>query len=66
MFSETRPQSRKIGVCEVCRKLDGDSSPKPVEWCPSCRADICDRCRGDWGRRLKAAAIKGMGYVRAI
>lgn len=65
MFQNTA-QSRKIGVCEVCRKLDGDSNAKPVEYCTSCRADICERCRNDWTRRLKAAAMKGLGYSRAV
>jgi uncharacterized CHY-type Zn-finger protein len=65
MFHNTAQQP-KLGVCEVCRKLDGDSSAKQVEWCASCRADICDRCRNDWTRRLKAAAMKGLGYSRAV
>lgn len=66
MFSQNGSQSRKIGVCEVCRRLDGDLTKKAVEYCSTCRADICDRCRNDWTRRLKAAATKGLGYSRAI
>lgn len=63
---QTGQNSRKIGVCDVCRKLDDDLTVKPVEYCSTCKADICDRCRNDWTRRLKAAAMKGLGYVRAI
>jgi hypothetical protein len=47
-----------MGVCEVCKKLEGDLSVKPVEYCSMCQADICQKCKGDWGRRLKAAALK--------
>lgn len=65
MFTGSQ-QPPKIGVCEVCAKLDGDTNVKQVEYCPSCRADICQRCRGDWGRRLKAAAMKNLGFSRAI
>jgi hypothetical protein len=50
--------SAKMGVCEVCKKLEGDLSVKPVEYCSMCQADICQKCKGDWGRRLKAAALK--------
>lgn len=29
------------GVCEVCKRLDNDTSQKAVKWCGTCNAYIC-------------------------
>lgn len=58
--------SVRTAPCEVCAKLDGDLSPKLVEYCPTCKAWICARCQRDWTRRLQAAAIKSLGWLRPV
>lgn len=43
------------GTCEVCRKIDGDASSKPVRYCMMCKAWICPECWGNFYRRTVAA-----------
>jgi hypothetical protein len=49
------------GVCEVHDLLDGDRRPRLVLFCSMCQAWICDECRGNWGRRARAALMKRIG-----
>lgn len=44
-----------VDACDVCYILDGDERQKPVFYCQSCGAWLCDRCIGDVGRRTRAA-----------
>jgi hypothetical protein len=50
-----------MGVCDVHALLDNDRRERPVMFCPMCQAWICDECRGNWGRRARAALLKRMG-----
>ena len=43
-----------LQTCEVCRRLDHDSSLKPCKFCSICKAWICDYCRGNVIRRARA------------
>ena len=43
-------------VCDVCRLLDSDISPKIGSYCGLCDAWICVACQPRWDRRLLAAA----------
>jgi hypothetical protein len=45
----------QVGICEVHRRLDGDTTPRWVEWCGACQAWICATCWSDWWRRARAA-----------
>lgn len=49
-----------VGMCDVCFLLDGDSRLRPVFWCNSCDAWLCDTCVGDPWRRARA------GWKRAV
>ena len=48
-------------ICDVCRLLDGDSSPKPCAYCAGCRAWVCERDLGRWDRRARAAVMRRSG-----
>lgn len=53
--SVSAPPGVAMGTCTCCARLDGDTAPKPVAYCSLCDAWLCDRCRGDWWRRTRAA-----------
>jgi len=56
---------QEFGVCEVCRLVYGDISPKSVRWCWYCKAWICERHWGDYPVRAKAAMLRARErYVR--
>jgi hypothetical protein len=44
-----------LGICQVCAILDGDRGLKAVRWCATCGAWICEYCRSNWDRRVRAA-----------
>jgi hypothetical protein len=44
-----------MGWCTCCARLEGDYTEKPVAYCSLCDAWLCERCRGDWLRRARAA-----------
>jgi hypothetical protein len=46
------PQFR---MCDVCRLVDYDTTPKLCNYCGLCDAYICEGCAGNWPRRIKAA-----------
>ena len=48
----------KVGVCDVCRIVDGDLSPKEVQYCDFCKAWICKRCESNIPKRALAAAMQ--------
>lgn len=58
-----RPQEggHQIGPCDACRLIDGDFSPKHVQYCKVCDAYLCDRCRPNPWRRAKAAVLRKLG-----
>ena len=42
-------------VCEVCRRLDGNLTPRLCRWCNMCGAWICRRDWRNLARRALAA-----------
>jgi hypothetical protein len=56
---ETRP-------CDVCRLVDGDVTPKQVEWCNFCKAWLCDNDKWNLPRRAKAMTIRASRNVGVI
>jgi hypothetical protein len=55
--SPERPVGPAFGTCEVCARVRGDTSAKPVRYCHVCRAWICSSCAKDWPARAKAAFL---------
>jgi len=53
--NKSHPKPQQVGVCEVCARTRGDYSYKPVEYCSTCKAWMCDSCRRNWFRRGWAA-----------
>ena len=51
-------------ACDVCRLLEGNSSPKPCTYCSLCDAHICGACFRNWPRRIRAAVLRRLepGY----
>jgi hypothetical protein len=49
-----------LGVCEVCYLLDGDTTVKQVEYCSLCDAWMCEQCRNNYLRRMKAMIVRRM------
>lgn len=45
--------------CDACVLLDDDATPKPVRWCATCEASLCERCERDYWRRMRAALLRG-------
>lgn len=46
------------GICDVCRLIDGDMSPKLCFYCGQCDSEICQADEPNWGRRAHAAALR--------
>jgi hypothetical protein len=46
----------KLGICDVCRLLDKDTSQKSVFYCEICDSWICEEDKNNWIRRITAAA----------
>lgn len=46
-----------VGICRVCELIDKDKEGKYVEYCKTCDALICSKCRPDMLRRAKAALM---------
>lgn len=42
-------------ICDVHRLLDYDTANRLCIYCNLCDAWICEECKSQWGRRLKAA-----------
>lgn len=49
-----------IGVCDVCAIVRHDSTPKEVQHCNLCDADLCDFCRSRLTIRAVAAIKRGV------
>jgi hypothetical protein len=47
-------------VCEVCRRLDGDTRLKECFYCSSCGAWICRADQNDYIRRARAMLSRGL------
>jgi hypothetical protein len=62
----------RVGPCTACALLDGDAAAKSVCWMPCCAAWLCDRCAGDYPRRLAAMRARDglagglVGWVRRV
>jgi hypothetical protein len=54
-FGRRATPAATLGVCTCCARLDDDQTEKPVAYCSLCDAWLCDRCRGDYWRRARAA-----------
>lgn len=52
-----------IMPCKCCELVNGDTTPKPVRWCESCKAYICVSCEPETLKRLLAAAINVVSKV---
>jgi hypothetical protein len=52
--------------CDVCVLLDGDKTPKPVQYCRLCDAFMCDPCRKNKWRRAGAAVARKIHRLRFI
>jgi hypothetical protein len=46
----------QLCICDVCRLLDNDMTPKLGAYCNLCDAFICEADQSNWARRLLAAA----------
>jgi hypothetical protein len=55
-----RPYGVALGTCEVCARVRGDTSVKPVTYCRLCKAWICGDCGRDWPARVRAALLRGI------
>lgn len=42
------------GVCDVCELLEGDRREKRIFFCEVCGKWMCDECRTDTVRRVRA------------
>jgi hypothetical protein len=51
-------------VCDVCRLVDGDSSPKVCFYCSSCDSEICIDDADRFGRRALAAMRRRLEVFR--
>lgn len=47
-------QTPQYTICDVCRLLDFDTTPKLCGYCSMCDANICQEDMNKWGRRVKA------------
>ena len=45
----------QMQVCEVCKRLDQDTTEKNCKFCSFCQAWICESDETNWYRRAKAA-----------
>lgn len=59
------PRHSKIGVCDVDRIVDHDTTMKQVTYCHFCDAWICEKCWMNYPKRIKAFGIKAFGKVEA-
>lgn len=62
---EENPQM-EMRVCDVCRVVDGDVTPKECFYCGFCKAWICDNCKWHLPKRAKAMTIFASRAVRRI
>ncbi len=58
-------RDRKEGVCDVCKLVDKDETPKVVGYCGMCGAWLCEGCRASPGRRARAAGLRAAAKFRA-
>jgi len=56
--SKTGEGFTKMGVCAVCYLVWGDKRKKPVKYCSTCDACICEIC---WSNYL----MRFMAYVKS-
>lgn len=50
-----------VAPCDVCWLLDQDGTLKPVRYCGTCDAWLCDTCRASWWRRTRATVARAIG-----
>lgn len=55
-----------LGVCASCANVDGDYSTKEVTGCSPCGAFLCEACRGNYVKRLKASLIEHTPTLQII
>lgn len=55
------PPGFVMGVCDVHRLLEGDTTLRPVAYCKFCNANLCQPCSKSPLRRARAAALKAIG-----
>ncbi len=48
----------KKGICDVCFYVDNDATIKDVEYCETCNAYICAKCKPNLFRRGLAMVKK--------
>lgn len=46
-----------FGVCQTCKILGRDITPKPITWCAPCGKWKCDVCRG-------SLIWSGLAYIK--
>lgn len=56
-------ESVMVMLCDVCVLVDGDYSPKPVQWCQECQAWICAQCWPNLFRRSQAMVRRAAGHI---
>lgn len=49
----------KLTRCDACYYADGDEGLKETRYCNLCSSNICDSCRPNWWKRMKAAFERG-------
>lgn len=52
--------SGQIDVCDVCALVDHDESPKEINYCERCGANICAECESNLPRRAQAWGLRKM------
>ena len=55
-----------LAVCDVCRLIDGDTTPKVCFYCGACDSEICAADSNHWGRRAQAAALRKLEQARGL
>lgn len=58
LFTSWLPTGSVLGVCYICMTVKKDTNPKPVVYCDTCEAYMCQECWGRWPLRITAAATK--------
>lgn len=53
-----------LEICDVCRLIDGDVSPKWCAYCSLCDAWVCVDDQSRPGRRLHAAYLRRLEVMR--
>jgi hypothetical protein len=52
---------QKRGVCDVHALVDDDYRIRVVKWCELCKANVCNACKYDIGKRAQAALLRLAG-----